>query len=281
MQRQAVTVTLLVVMVFASLLITSPALAQSRTLRGSLDNTDSLFRRPYGEGCLSTSGIGSDVLYDVYHLRVSQGGRYTFSMMDGTIYDTYFYLYEGHFNPVNPRPCLALNDDFYGVWSHLEAHLTPGVDYYFVISTYLNGDSGAYQVEVSGPGDIILPDVDESSAWSPGDARINPDPAAEIAVYCGASGVDLWGLNGAYFGFVNFDDFAAAPPDDATPFFTSADGSVRVYHLANEWWAVEKDQARGDASERYRFTWDGCTPSATTTEVYAADGSLLVYEVGP
>ncbi|MBN1964306.1 MAG: hypothetical protein JW910_06650, partial [Anaerolineae bacterium] len=88
--------------------------------------------------------------------------------------------------------------------------------------------------------------------WDPGDTRINPDPAMEVAIYCVADGIDMWGFNDAHFGYVSVADFDAAPATDETPFFTSADGTVRVYHLANGWWGVQKDQVRGDAVETYQ-----------------------------
>ncbi|MBN1964305.1 MAG: hypothetical protein JW910_06645 [Anaerolineae bacterium] len=117
--------------------------------------------------------------------------------------------------------------------------------------------------------------------WDPGDARINPSPAMEVAIYCVADGIDLWGFGNAHFGYVSLAEFAAAPATDDAPFFTSADGTVRVYHLANDWWGVQKDQVRGDAVETYQFAWDTCAPTMTETTVYDAAGNLLVYEVGP
>lgn len=117
--------------------------------------------------------------------------------------------------------------------------------------------------------------------WDPGDARINPQPAMEVAIYCASGGIDLWGFSNAHYGFVSVADFDAAAASDDMPFFTSADGSVRVYHLANGWWGVQKDQVRGDTMETYQFAFDGCAPTATVTTVYDAAGNLLVYEVGP
>ncbi|MBN1963417.1 MAG: hypothetical protein JW910_02150 [Anaerolineae bacterium] len=117
--------------------------------------------------------------------------------------------------------------------------------------------------------------------WDPGDARINPSPAMEVAIYCVADGIDLWGFSNAHYGYVSLAEFAAAPATDDAPFWTSADGTVRVYHLSDDWWGVQKDQVRGDAVETYQFAWDTCAPTATETSVYDAAGNLLVYEVGP
>ncbi|MCZ2338849.1 MAG: hypothetical protein LC127_11830, partial [Chitinophagales bacterium] len=75
--------------------------------------------------------------YDVYEFEVSATGSYTFSASDQFM-DTYAYIYQGSFDPLNPcANVIAQNDDTAGGLDPLiTTTLTAGTTYYYVYTTY-------------------------------------------------------------------------------------------------------------------------------------------------
>ncbi|MEZ4909256.1 MAG: hypothetical protein R2774_00175 [Saprospiraceae bacterium] len=108
---------------------------------GSLDLTDGIFARCNGF---------SNVHYDVFPFQVSVTGSYTFNA-NGSLGDTYAYIYSGSFDPASPcTNVIASNDDGAGDLDPLiTVNLTAGVQYYYVFTDYFTTPTGTYNVTIT------------------------------------------------------------------------------------------------------------------------------------
>jgi len=106
----------------------------------------------------SLSGVGTNVAYDVTHIRVNQSGSYSFftQSLVPAAWDNFLVLYANAFSATSPLAnILALNDDF-TVGSYGQAGftltLTSGIDYYLVETGFSNTSAGSYSMVVTGLG---------------------------------------------------------------------------------------------------------------------------------
>ncbi|MBN1963418.1 MAG: hypothetical protein JW910_02155 [Anaerolineae bacterium] len=150
----------------------------------------------------------------------------------------------------------------------------------------INGDSGVlnewclsldYVPDEPGEETPAAPVV-TGGRWNPGDDRINPHPAAEVALYCGQYGIHAYDQAGQQYFFVSYAAIDGAAPSDLVPVATSADQTTTLYNLSDGRIAVQRIQDRGDHTEYYQFFWDACPPTARLTLVYHESGELLFYE---
>lgn len=100
------------------------------------------------------SAVGTNVAYDVTHIRVDQSGSYTF-FSQGLLpvaWDNYLLLYANGFSASSPLANLiALNDDFSSVGNAgFTLALSAGVEYFLVESGFANTSAGIYNVTITG-----------------------------------------------------------------------------------------------------------------------------------
>lgn len=143
----------------------------------SLDANHPTFNRLTRFFDLEPSGIGTNVFYDAIPFHVDADGLYTMAMAAG--FNSHLTLYAGTFDPANPlaggvevndeginvlrRAGLAsLNSDIDTTGtSRLDMNLLAGVQYYFVASTFDNGQTGNYFGLVTGAGRVTAGIVPE------------------------------------------------------------------------------------------------------------------------
>jgi len=138
------------------------------------------FNRPIGNGP-SLSGIGTNVAYEVTEFSVSASGAYTFNVNTLTNgFDTYLFLYQGNFDPLNQfGNFLAGNDDGGpGFNSQIGINLSTGIDYLAVVSGFNNRDFGAYELSARGPGVATI-------------TSVIPEPTTWLMMIVGFAGVGL------------------------------------------------------------------------------------------
>jgi hypothetical protein len=146
---------------------------------GALSATDPRFQRavnfntdPTGSQVIDVSATGTNVYYDVQPFSVATSGTYAIGMAAG--FDTQLLLYEGGFNPATPLanfndsndegrnvlrraglPALDVDNDTNGI-GRLDRDLVAGVQYYAVMTSYANGQTGDYFTQIAGPGAVTL-----------------------------------------------------------------------------------------------------------------------------
>jgi hypothetical protein len=151
---------------------------------GALSSTDPTFQRavnfntdPTGPQVIDVSAIGTAVYYDVQPFNVATSGTYAIGMAAG--FDTQLLLYTGGFNPTTPLanftdsndegrnvlrraglPALDVDNDTNGI-GRLDRELVAGVQYYAVMTSYSNGQTGTYFTQIAGPGAVTLGVVPE------------------------------------------------------------------------------------------------------------------------
>ncbi len=106
--------------------------------------------------------------------------------------------------------------------------------------------------------------------WNPGDGRLNPEPAAPLAIYCDADSVY------AYIpGYLEFD-FALDQVGEAgaSTLLTTGVSGARLYRLNTG--ELQVNFLHG--GEEYVFTWDGCPATRAITRVYDAATRALLAE---
>jgi hypothetical protein len=102
------------------------------------------------------SGAGNAVFYDVYQIHSVAGEVLTATATADPTFDSYLALYCGPFNPANPFTNALAGDDDDG--PGFDAAFTPGdnitllpnTTYYLVVTSFANGESGAYTLELGG-----------------------------------------------------------------------------------------------------------------------------------
>lgn len=147
------------------LMLTTTLSAGAVDFAGTLDVADPVFNRPLtGTPPTGLSSVGTAVFYDndlslFSGFTVSLSGSYTFALnaIVASAPDTFAVLYQGSFNPASPltNALVADDDSGTGVNSLFTATLTAGTNYIFVATSFENGETGAYIVSVTGPGNII------------------------------------------------------------------------------------------------------------------------------
>jgi len=128
---------------------------------GVLTFTDTTVGGPTWNRPLTTaslSGVGTNVAYDVTHIRVDQNGSYSFfsQSLVPAAWDNFLVLYANAFSATTPLAnILVLNDDF-TIGSFGQAgftlNLTAGIDYYLVETGFSNTSAGSYSTVVTGLG---------------------------------------------------------------------------------------------------------------------------------
>jgi hypothetical protein len=106
------------------------------------------------------SGVGTAVPYQVTQIYVTANGSYDFLAVgvNPAGWDNYSFLYENGFNPATPFANVLIgNDDFPNIGlTGFSRNLTVGTDYFYVQTGFGNADSGAYNLTISGQGDIFI-----------------------------------------------------------------------------------------------------------------------------
>ncbi len=141
---------------------------------GSTINAAPTFNRPIATGtrtgpCTSTnvllSGVGTAVGYTVFNI-FSPGGQVAdiSTALTGTLSDSYLLLYcGGTFDPANSLNNLIFGDDDDG--AGLASAITPGdnivldpgVVYQVVVTTFANGDTGTFTLNLGGDLELGVP----------------------------------------------------------------------------------------------------------------------------
>jgi PEP-CTERM motif len=128
------------------------------------------FNRPLaGIPPTGLSGVGTAVRYQVTPFTVTANGSYTLALT--AVYDTFLGLHNNAFLPATPLTNALGYDDDGGVGSNslLTLNLLTGVSYFAIATSFLNDDFGAYSLEITGPGNVILPNagpVPEPTTWA-------------------------------------------------------------------------------------------------------------------
>jgi hypothetical protein len=146
---------------------------------GVLTFTDTTVGGPTWNRPLTTttlSAVGTNVAYDVTHIRVDQNGSYSFfsQSLVPAAWDNFLVLYANGFAATSPLAnIIALNDDF-TVGSFGQAGftltLTAGIDYYLVETGFSNTSAGSYSTVITGLGG--------GTASIVGAAAVVPEPAS-------------------------------------------------------------------------------------------------------
>jgi hypothetical protein len=130
----------------------------------------SLWNRPLDFTTLST--VGNNVAYGVTHIRVDQNDTYAFTgtSLAPAGWDNYSALYANAFASAAPlRNLVAYNDDFPTPGSTgFSLALTTGIDYYFVMTGFANGNAGTYAMQIVGEEGGNASIVDASAVPEPG-----------------------------------------------------------------------------------------------------------------
>lgn len=150
----------------ASLSFGLPAAAGTVVINGDTAGGQT-YNRPVAD-LIGLSSVGTNVAYQVTAFTVSTAGAY--SLRSDAGYDNFLGLYAGTFDPTLPLlNALAYNDDLNNSLraSGFTTNLLAGVSYFAVASAFENKDFGAYNLTISGPGDISLSSaVPEPATWA-------------------------------------------------------------------------------------------------------------------
>ena len=154
---------------FAALATMLAAPAAAVTINGDTTGGPTWQRTLSGAPPTALSGVGTAVRYQVTSFTVDAVGTYNFLSTAG--YDNYLHLYEGAFNPLSQFDgALIANDDFPSIGtSGFVFDLLVGTSYFAVASGFGNGDFGAYTLNITGDGNVIVggtPAVPEPESWA-------------------------------------------------------------------------------------------------------------------
>ncbi|GGE20595.1 hypothetical protein GCM10011529_29090 [Polymorphobacter glacialis] len=153
---------------FAATMLSTAASAGVLVINGDTTGGPTWNRTLSGAPPVGLSGVGTDVPYEVSAFTVSVSGSYDF--LAKAEYDNFLHLYQGTFNPLDQfSGVLIASDDFPTIGlSGFDYGLTTGTSYFVVASGFANTDFGAYELTISGPGDITLGSVGtvpEPQSW--------------------------------------------------------------------------------------------------------------------
>ena len=137
--------------------------APAVVFKGSLDDTDPTFNRPFGFDQGGVCQEGPIRHYDAYEMQGAPG-FVTASLCYGADYDSYLILYQApggaRIDPFVPNGCenaVTADDDYCGLQSLVSATLSGG--YYYIVVSQVLSNTGSYTLTVSGPGMCPLPTV--------------------------------------------------------------------------------------------------------------------------
>lgn len=134
-------------------------------ITGSLTTSSPTYNRTLSTGtadpnCNATaslSGVGTAVYYETHCVTVTNSNPIEVAVDDvaTTIGDTFMALYCDPFDPANSQANLVIADDDGGVGLYSaftlsdNVTLTPGNNYWLVLTTYSNGNTGDYTINTS------------------------------------------------------------------------------------------------------------------------------------
>ena len=198
---------LLVTAAFAGAFVAqaAPALGATVTYAGSLTAASPTFARPTSAGagsptsCTPALGSPNITLYSAQPFNVGTTGTYDVVNLSNTFttvnsQDSYFALYQGSFDPVNPGMNLVYaNDDLSAsiFRSEINCTLTAGVTYILVTTPFNVGATGDFTNQISGPGTITLAPV----AVTMRSLRATRTRGGVLVRWRTASEVDVLGFN--------------------------------------------------------------------------------------
>lgn len=136
------------------------AAAATAPFGGTLTAGDPVFNRPLsGNPPGGLSGVGTAVTYDLFPFFVTAADTYTLQTLTASLTpvpadDTFLVLYQTAFNPLVPLNNFLLADDDAGpgALSLMTPLLSPGTQYFMVVTTFGNGVLGSYTGSIVNPG---------------------------------------------------------------------------------------------------------------------------------
>jgi hypothetical protein len=161
---------------------TLPLAAQVTTSVTHSTATGATFRRAdeaAGNMCGALSAVGTAVRYTAFELFTPTAGLYTFTAIATGGWDAFLLLYQGTFNPAAATTnCIRADDDI--AWPTnanplFTASLAGDTRYVAVVTGYSNSAMGAFRLDVTGPGPVILV----------------PEPRESLLLATGLAGVGL------------------------------------------------------------------------------------------
>jgi len=109
-----------------------------------------------------TSGVGTAVPYETFSFTVDISGAYVFqsTAVSPANWDNYAFLYSPSFNAAAQfNNVLVGNDDNTTIGrAGFTRALTAGTSYVFVETGFANTNSGTWDLDVTGPGNVIVPE---------------------------------------------------------------------------------------------------------------------------
>lgn len=149
---------------FAALVLSSTAFADTEIITGTLTPTTPRYDRPDENANLVPNSLnGTPVPYEVFPFFATASDAITFAITDSQPqlpddFDTYAILYAGSFDPGNPLLGAVIADDDdgdgpAGHWSAFTSSVQAGVQYYLVVAGYDElDDFGTYSGSLSTSG---------------------------------------------------------------------------------------------------------------------------------
>lgn len=210
--------------------------AGSYTWVETLDGGDPTYNRAFGSTCDTLSGTGTNVYYETLNFSVDTTGVYDLHITSFTGSDTTMALYAGSFDPSNVYGCVEYDDDGGSVFllSRITRTLDASVNYILVVSTFANGDTGTFNLEMSGPGDFCVGNCGATVKGVPGigDGRINNKDAGPVVVFPdNVGGIHLYLPNGQIVMTVSAAEFEAVGVPSDENAFVKMDESIGLYVL--------------------------------------------------
>lgn len=152
--------------VSAAIAVSAPAAAV--VIVGDTTGGATYNRPTSGAPPTALSGVGTAVRFQVTPFTVTANGSYSFN--NSSSYDNYLGLYSGSFNPAAPLANALAYDDDAGPGSNafFSFGLTTGTSYFAVAAGFANTDFGAFSLDISGPGAVLVggAGVPEPASWA-------------------------------------------------------------------------------------------------------------------
>jgi hypothetical protein len=237
------------ILVVSALFSISLVNAATNTLSGAWTLTDPTGAQPWPD---CSSSDPSAYHYDVYPVYVTEPGLYSFTITVTTPnVEAWLGIYTSY-NPLNASEgCLAvpLNPNIANPIQTAFANLEIDKQYYILAIPWDAGDTGAYTLEATGPGEAafsLLP----TNVF--GDSRINgADIHATAIVYCVNGNYDIYGLDeDGLFSLairVTPDMIAAVPTNPETNALIGSGMGINFYRLTSGEFQVVGPTVNGKA----------------------------------